>query len=333
MPSPQAGAGGHKLLGAKRRVNKITNMKSNIYKFSIVSLFFSFLLAGCVFTGSYQSPFLIGVSVNSEGQVNVGLSPSISTPIGTFTLSGETTVMSLRDIADKRLLIIRVDTQATVYTLEEGKEFNVEFKDNGKLYSQVNLVYEADGDIVLELESVKNPAIPTNTMQVLPATQAPPAQENLGDNLVLDGNFENGLGGWNYSERHVTGLTYPAAGYIGNGVCSRQNLTPNDQMGWVGIGRDVSVQAGKSYKYSAWVKWENATEFNVHIEWGNPIQYAFFQKANGTEGNWQLWEGVIAAPAESNQIRLAFWHGVLNNSENVPNGVICVDEVSLREIK
>ena len=133
-------------------------------KFGILSILLSLFLNGCVLTGSYQSPFLIGVSVNSEGQVNVGLAPSMSTPIGTFTLSGDTTVMSLRDIADKRLLIIRVDKVATVYTLEEGKKFKVEFKDDGKLYSQVNLVYETDGDIVLELETV-------NTSSLFPTSQ------------------------------------------------------------------------------------------------------------------------------------------------------------------
>lgn len=134
-------------------------MKSNPLKFCFISIIISLFLTSCVLTGSYQSPFLIGVSVNSEGQVNVGLSPSVSTPIGTFTLSGETTVMSLRDIADKRLLIVRVNSQATVYTIEEGKEFKVEFKDNGTLYSQVNLVYETDGDIVLELESANHNAV------------------------------------------------------------------------------------------------------------------------------------------------------------------------------
>lgn len=309
-------------------------MKSSLYKFYTASIIISFLLAGCVLTGSYQSPFLIGVSVNSEGQVNVGLSPSISTPIGTFTLTGETTVMSLRDIADKRLLIIRVDSQATVYTLEEGKEFTVEFKDDGKLYSQVNLVYEEDGDIVLELESVKSPAIPTNTIQAMPTAQAVPPQEILGDNLVADGNFENGLGGWSYHQRHVAGLMYPVAGYSGNGVCSRQNLTENDSMGWVGIGRDVLVQAGQTYKYSAWVKWENVTAFNVHVEWRIPVEYPpAFQVVDGTNSNWQLWEGTFTVPNDVTQLRLAFWHGVKNNQVNVTGGVMCVDEISLRQIK
>ncbi len=142
---------------AKNNKEKGMSLRINFYLLThyLFPIIFSLFLVGCIFTGSYQSPFLIGVSINSEGQINVGLSPSLITPIGTFTLSSETTVMSLRDISDKRLLIIRVDKQATVYTLEKGKEFKIEFKDEDKLYSQVNLVYETDGDIVLELESVE----------------------------------------------------------------------------------------------------------------------------------------------------------------------------------
>lgn len=133
-------------------------MKKNFPSLTIILLILFNFLTGCNYALTWGAPVIpIAVSVNSAGEINVGLAPSVNTPIGTFTLSGDTTVMSLRDISDKRLLIIRVDKVATVYPLEEGKEFNVEFKDNGKLYSQVNLVYEADGDIVLELESV-NPA-------------------------------------------------------------------------------------------------------------------------------------------------------------------------------
>ena len=34
-----------------------------------------------------------------------------------------------------------------------------------------------------------------------------------------------------------------------------------------------------------------------------------------------------------NKLRLAFWHGVINNATNVPGGIFCVDEVSLQEVK
>lgn len=176
--------------------------------------------------------------------------------------------------------------------------------------------------------------IPTSTNSPRPTqTQLVIQQEELGDNLITDGTFENGLGGWTYVSRHEAGIIYPAIGYSGNGVCSRQNLTENDDIGWVGIGRDVSVQAGKTYKYSAWVKWENATQFNAHAEWKNPVEYVFFQVVDGTNNNWQLWETEITVPNEVSQLRLAFWHGVINDKINVPGGLICVDEVSLRQIK
>jgi hypothetical protein len=111
---------------------------------------------GGVVEGGYSPPGIpIRISLNSNGEINLGVSDSVTTPYGTFDLGYGGSVYSLRDQYTARLLIVRVDDQATVYELEEGKEFHVEFDDNNKLYRRVALNYESDGDIVLELESVQ----------------------------------------------------------------------------------------------------------------------------------------------------------------------------------
>lgn len=168
-------------------------MRKHLRILPIFFLIFAVFIAGCDSYGfSYQANVIpVVISVSSSGEVNVGLAPSLSTPIGTFTLTGETTVMSLRDIADKRLLIIRVDQQATVYTLDDGKEFKVEFNDKEKLYSQVNLVYETDGDIVLELESVNssNSALLPTTAPLATSISIEPTQVTVLNPPPLPSNY------------------------------------------------------------------------------------------------------------------------------------------------
>ena len=137
----------------------------------VTSLFLFAFITGCGVTGEvgYQPPIAIPIriSVNTEGEINLGLSPSYVTPIGTFDLDLGGTVYSLRGQYTSRLLIVRVDNEATVYELEEGKDFKVNFDDDNTLYKKVALEYESDGDIVLELESVPQP--PPNEPVAAPA--------------------------------------------------------------------------------------------------------------------------------------------------------------------
>jgi hypothetical protein len=115
------------------------------------------LLTGCGGTGSisYSPPGIPAkVSIDTNGNINVGLSPSWCTPIGTFEVGYDQSVASLRNTYSTRLLIVRVDSQATVYQLVDGQDFKISFDDNNKYYKKVALQYETDGDIVLELESV-----------------------------------------------------------------------------------------------------------------------------------------------------------------------------------
>ncbi len=195
--------------------------------------------------------------------------------------------------------------------------------------SPTSLVVAATKDTVqTQLENTSPTLAPVPTESEISSQE-----QNIGTNLINDGGFENGLGTWSYDSRHNVGIIYPSDGYLGSSVCSRQNLTEQDVMGWVGIGRNVNVESGRKYKYSAWVKAENVTQFNAHIEWGNPIEYNIFQVMDGTTDNWQLWEAEFTVPSDVYQIRLAFWHGVKDNQTNVSGGIICIDEVSLRLIE
>ena len=111
-------------------------------------------LEGCVLAASYQPPFVpVRVEVDSTGNVSLNVSTEFVTPIGIFELTASQTVASLRESMGTRVLVIRVDNKVSVYELVDGQNFQVEVADGDTLYRKVNLEYEADGDIILELES------------------------------------------------------------------------------------------------------------------------------------------------------------------------------------
>ena len=145
------------------------------------------MLTSCGGSGelSYQPPYIpIKIGINTNGEIT--LQPStelgIQTNFGTFKLGGNVSydIPSLRQnetYKDKRLLIVRVDSKATVFELTEGQEFRIEFQDNNTGYNKVRLVYEEDGDIVLELESVRSGVLvqtSTNVVQPPTATRKSP---------------------------------------------------------------------------------------------------------------------------------------------------------------
>jgi len=107
----------------------------------------------------YQPPLVpIRISINTSGDIKVELSGSYATPIGIFDVGGGITIASLRDEYANRVLIVRVDNEAVIYELEEGKQFVVTFDDSNTLYKRVAFIQETTGDVVLELESVSGSA-------------------------------------------------------------------------------------------------------------------------------------------------------------------------------
>lgn len=118
------------------------------------------LLSACQPQGNieigYQPPYVpVRISVNSNGEVNAEASYEWVTSIGTFDIGGGVNVSALRNKYSSDVLIVRVDEEVTVYELREGAQFDISFDDSNTLYRKVAFHKEADGDFILELESVQ----------------------------------------------------------------------------------------------------------------------------------------------------------------------------------
>ncbi|GAB4403390.1 MAG: hypothetical protein OHK003_31240 [Anaerolineales bacterium] len=104
----------------------------------------------------YQPPYVpVRISVNSRGEVNAEASYEWVTSIGTFDIGGGVSVNTLRNTYSSDVLIVQVDDEATVYELKEGARFDITFDDSNTLYKKVAFHKEPNGDIILELESVR----------------------------------------------------------------------------------------------------------------------------------------------------------------------------------
>ncbi|MCL4824375.1 MAG: hypothetical protein KJZ57_09175, partial [Anaerolineales bacterium] len=92
----------------------------------LLSVVAALLIIGCQPEAEigFQPPIVpVRVSINSSGELKVGFSGQIVTPIGTFDVGGGATIWSMRKQYDQKVLIVRVDDKAVVYALEEEKEF------------------------------------------------------------------------------------------------------------------------------------------------------------------------------------------------------------------
>lgn len=137
--------------------------------------FISLAACGEVVVGySPPIPVPIRVSINSRGEINLDVSGRYATPIGVFDIGYGGSVYSLRKDYSNRLLIVHMDNKANVYELVEGQEFKVNFDDSNTLYKKVALTYETDGDIVLQLESVK-----VSVADAKPGGNSPPAKSPI----------------------------------------------------------------------------------------------------------------------------------------------------------
>ncbi len=132
----------------------------------------------------WSPPFVpIRIGVNTVGRVSATFAERIGTPLGIidFGVSGSVPIKQEIDLLRrsealkaKRVLIVRVDGQATIYELEPDKQFQVESVSSGAGYRSVGLATEADGDIVLELESVKpSAAAPAPAQRAAPSLPIP----------------------------------------------------------------------------------------------------------------------------------------------------------------
>lgn len=157
------------------------------------TLLVALLLVGCDSPNielGYQPPLIpIKISVNQNGQVSLSASHSVTTFIGTFDISGGSSIYDLRQKIDDPVLIVQVDGQITVYELEPGQRLEVSLND-GTLYEQVDLDYEPDGDIVLRVQSVKlsTNRSSTSSSSNHSSSSAPPSSST--SNIYCPGAFE-----------------------------------------------------------------------------------------------------------------------------------------------
>jgi hypothetical protein len=132
----------------------------------------------------WSPPFIpVRIGVSTAGRVSATFAERIGTPLGIidFGVSGSVPIKQEIDLLrrsealkTKRVLIVRVDGQATIYELEPDQQFQVESVTGGAGYRSVGLTTEADGDIVLELESVKpSTAAPAPAQRAAPPSPIP----------------------------------------------------------------------------------------------------------------------------------------------------------------
>lgn len=109
----------------------------------------------------YSPPIIpVRISIDTHGRVSAAFSGDLHTPIGTFDLGAGGSVPALKEtvkskvLPGKHLLVVRVDGAATVYELEPKKRFNIESVSQQGGYRKVGVTEDANGDIILELESM-----------------------------------------------------------------------------------------------------------------------------------------------------------------------------------
>lgn len=104
-------------------------MNNNYSYLSTIIFVLLFVLMGCASNTSisYHPPYIpIYVSVDTDGNVSVGASRTLATNFGTFELGTniKQEIQLLRqseNFKEKRLLIVRIDSEVTTFELKIGR--------------------------------------------------------------------------------------------------------------------------------------------------------------------------------------------------------------------
>lgn len=135
------------------------------HHYLLTGLAFCLIMTGCgAGVGVSYKPIVIPISIgiDSQGTIKATFDKEIRTPIGTFSVDIDTTLAQIGQQTPK-ILIVHVDQTVTVYALDAGKEFHIEFAGDNQLYRKVRLEYQQNGNILLELESVAIAPLPQQT--------------------------------------------------------------------------------------------------------------------------------------------------------------------------
>lgn len=113
----------------------------------------------------------VTVTITPQGDVNIEYSGEVQTPIGAFGVGTDIDISAIQEKYGGVVLIIRVDKEVSVYELDENEEFRVVFDDRNTLYKKITLEHQVNGDIILELESLRGAGAIVNTPIII--TSAP----------------------------------------------------------------------------------------------------------------------------------------------------------------
>jgi len=150
---------------------------------------------------------------------------------------------------------------------------------------------------------------------------------------LVNGNFENGGGGWYLDGADVH--TLDASSHSGSyALRSVQERTTAQEPTWRGIRQRVQVTPGQVYLFTAWLKWQNAAQAHIKIEFldanDNRLdnETRFIMRGNDGDSNgWKQRVASVIIPEGAATAQIIIWHGVSNHT-NVPGGTVWIDDVS-----
>jgi len=181
---------------------------------------------------------------------------------------------------------------------------------------------------------------PTSTVTPTEIPTATPALEE--QSLLRNGDFEQPIEGSRWEWNNNTDISW-AAGYKGRSACFIQTAE-SPQMGpsWALIFQEADVIPGKTYRFIGWLKWDNAKQFHVKVEWYD-VKHKFVHSdqltpsESGTSSGWVERKGTALAPLDAAIARFVALYGVDKDSDgkdiNVPGGFVCLDEITFSPIR
>jgi hypothetical protein len=199
-----------------------------------------------------------------------------------------------------------------------------------------------------EIIKTNTPTIsPTSTLYIFPTvTQTPlPTTE---PNLLQNGDFENGLAGWTYTDNSKEGITiFETIGVTGKSYCSRRYLLGNQidllKKEQVGFSQEVPIDLTQSYFFSAKIKMYEGYNIFAEVRYYYDSKVSFGEFLNtkaseneGTTNGWYLLQKTISAKIPglptANRAIVGFWHIPTNRQiVGIIDSTFCIDDVVFRK--
>jgi hypothetical protein len=157
-----------------------------------------------------------------------------------------------------------------------------------------------------------------------------PTPPDMQANLIKNAGFEKTLDtlGWElYKQEGIDRVTESRFG----DYALRSTQVESTSGDWAGISQDLSVQSGKTYNFTAWLKWENATQVHMKVVWLDAsdakIDEVPLMIEDGNSKDWVQKGDQVIAPHNTKKARVFIWHGVKNNKDVVPGGAVYIDQI------